>query len=244
MPKDVTKQRFNNFKKYYDPEIFLEAGRKIREKASLADGMRITERIRHITQIFDTFRNPDKETVLTPWRVVNMHLSDCIGGFDFFDVTHTEKQLEPRFVDHGAVTNRIFMSEKCKILELNSKSGLYPLYMAYSIFKNVKEPEWRKIELTEERGHSRDAEQYYHQAGNDLLIWRDVLQDNIEEIEVEGSVLEIMLVAYNLKKKHDMIAKDDKTLQTMLHWQHVNGFSDEIFDTYRYKNDTEYLASL
>ena len=72
----------------------------------------------------------------------------------------------------------------------------------------------------------------------------DVLQDIIEEIEVEGSVLEIMLVAYNLKKKHDMIAKDDKTLQTMLHWQHVNRFSDEIFDTYRYKNDTEYLASL
>lgn len=29
------------------------------------------------------FRNPDKETVLTPWRVVNMHMGDCIGGYSF-----------------------------------------------------------------------------------------------------------------------------------------------------------------
>lgn len=169
MPKDVTKQRFNNFKKYYDPEIFLEAGRKIREKASLADGMRITERIRHITQIFDTFRNPDKETVLTPWRVVNMHLSDCIGGFDFFDVTHTEKQLEPRFVDHGAVTNRIFMSEKGKILELNSKSGLYPLYMAYSMWRE-RCREWERQGFFEVSKMTLEEEQ---------IAWDDVVQNNI-----------------------------------------------------------------
>lgn len=169
MPKDVTKQRFNNFKKYYDPEIFLEAGRKIREKASLADGMRITERIRHITQIFDTFRNPDKETVLTPWRVVNMHLSDCIGGFDFFDVTHTERQHEPRFVDHGAVTNRIFMSENGKILELNSKSGLYPLYMAYTMWRE-RCREWERQGFFEVSKMTLEEEQ---------LAWDDVIQNNI-----------------------------------------------------------------
>lgn len=169
MPKDVTKQRFNNFKKYYDPEIFLEAGRKIREKASLADGMRITERIRHITQIFDTFRNPDKETVLTPWRVVNMHLSDCIGGFDFFDATHTERQHEPRFVDHGTVTNRIFMSEKGKILELNSKSGLYPLYMAYTMWRE-RCREWERQGFFEVSKMTLEEEQ---------LAWDDVIQNNI-----------------------------------------------------------------
>lgn len=169
MPKDVTKLRFNNFKKYYDPEIFLEAGRKIREKASLADGMRITERIRHITQIFDTFRNPDKETVLTPWRVVNMHLSDCIGGFDFFDATHTERQHEPRFVDHGAVTNRIFMSEKGKILELNSKSGLYPLYMAYTMWRE-RCREWERQGFFEVSKMTLEEEQ---------LAWDDVIQNNI-----------------------------------------------------------------
>lgn len=169
MPKDVTKPRFNNFKKYYDPEIFLEAGRKIREKASLADGMRITERIRHITQIFDTFRNPDKETVLTPWRVVNMHLSDCIGGFDFFDATHTERQHEPRFVDHGAVTNRIFMSERGKVLELNSKSGLYPLYMAYSMWRE-RCREWERQGFFEVSKMTLEEEQ---------LVWDDVIQNNI-----------------------------------------------------------------
>ena len=39
-----------------------------------------------------------------------------------------------------------------------------------------------------------------------------------------------------------MKAKDDKTLHCMLHWQHCNGFSDEMFlDVYKTKNDTEYL---
>lgn len=33
MPQGITKQHFNNFKKYYDPEIFLEAGRQIRARA-------------------------------------------------------------------------------------------------------------------------------------------------------------------------------------------------------------------
>ena len=51
--------------------------------------------------------------------------------------------------------------------------------MAYSVFKQVKEPVYRRIHLTGERGQSKDAEQYYHQAGDDLEIWKDVLQDNI-----------------------------------------------------------------
>ena len=68
MPKGVTKQKFNSFKKYYDPEIFCAAGKRIRAMARAADKLSIEERIERITDIFSTFRNPDKETVLTPWR--------------------------------------------------------------------------------------------------------------------------------------------------------------------------------
>ena len=32
-------------------------------------------------------KNPDKETVLTPWRVVNMHMSQTLGGYCFYDET-------------------------------------------------------------------------------------------------------------------------------------------------------------
>lgn len=74
MPNGVTKEIFNKFSKYYDPEIFIAAGRKIRNLTKSADTLEPLERIRKISDIFSCFRNPDKETVLTPWRVVNMHL--------------------------------------------------------------------------------------------------------------------------------------------------------------------------
>ncbi len=134
MPKGVTKQKFNSIKKYYDPEIFCAAGKRIRAMARAADKLRVEERIERITDIFSTFRNPDKETVLTPWRVVNMHLGDCLGGYNFYEKGYDTTLSEPRFIDHGEVTANVF-TEDSHILEINSKSGLYPLYMAYSIYR-------------------------------------------------------------------------------------------------------------
>ena len=134
MPKGVTKQKFNSFKRYYDPEIFCAAGKRIRAMTRAADKLSVEERIERITDIFSTFRNPDKETVLTPWRVVNMHLGDCLGGYNFFEKDYETTLSEPRFIDRGEVTANVF-AEDARILEINSKSGLYPLYMAYSIYR-------------------------------------------------------------------------------------------------------------
>ena len=134
MPKGVTKQKFNSIKKYYDPEIFCAAGKRIRAMARAADKLCVEERIERITDIFSTFRNPDKETVLTPWRVVNMHLGDCLGGYNFFEKGYETTLSEPRFIDKGEVTSNVF-AEDSHILEINSKSGLYPLNMAYSIYR-------------------------------------------------------------------------------------------------------------
>ena len=135
MPKGVDKEKFDKFKKYYDPDVFREAGKRIREMARAADKFTIEERIERIANIFNTFRNPDKETVLTPWRVVNMHMSDCLGGWCFYDETFKRPLSEPRFVDQGQVTKDVFSPES-HILEINSKSGLYPLYVAYNIYRN------------------------------------------------------------------------------------------------------------
>lgn len=63
-------------------------------------------------------------------------------------------------------------------------------------------------------------------------------------VHVEGTAEEIIMKAYELLRDEDMLASDDKSLKVMLHWQFVNGFSDEMIDTHKYKNDTEYLASL
>ena len=200
MPKGFTKETFNILKECFDRSIFTGAAKRIRQMVKEADTLNTEDRISKIATIFSYFHNPDKETVLTPWRVVNMHLSDTLGGWCFlneeFDGNYTvENQFgenvnaarpvgmkldeEGNVIFENSVTRDVFGDYNARILEINSKTGLYPLYMAYSIFKSVKEPEWRKIHLTGERGKSTDAEQYYRQAGDDLEIWKDVLQDNI-----------------------------------------------------------------
>ena len=200
MPKGFTKETFNILKECFDRSIFTGAAKRIRQMVKEADTLNTEDRISKIATIFSYFHNPDKETVLTPWRVVNMHLSDTLGGWCFlneeFDGNYTvENQFgenvnaarpvgmkldeEGNIIFENSVTRDVFGDYNARILEINSKTGLYPLYMAYSIFKSVKEPEWRKIHLTGVRGKSTDAEQYYRQAGDDLEIWNDVLQDNI-----------------------------------------------------------------
>ena len=200
MPKGFTKKTFNTLKDCFDRSIFTGAAKRIRQMVKEADNLNTEDRIAKIATIFSYFHNPDKETVLTPWRVVNMHMSDTVGGWCFFneefDVPYTEENKygenvnaarpvgvevdennQPNFTNE--VTKDIFGDYNSRILEINSKTGLYPLYMAYSLFKGAKEPNYRKVQLTGERGKSLNAEQYYHQAGDDLEIWKDVLQDNI-----------------------------------------------------------------
>ena len=141
MPTGVSKKIFTEFTKYYDRDVFIAAGKRIRRLAAAADRETPTRRVIQIAEIFRHFKNPDKETVLTPWRVVNMHMSETLGGWCFYndkfeeDTQEKKHRLEePRFVDHGEVTEAVF-AKNSKILEINSKTGLYPLYVAYSFYK-------------------------------------------------------------------------------------------------------------
>jgi hypothetical protein len=167
MPKGVTKQKFNAFKKYYDSDVFRAAGKRIRALARAADHQTIEERIERITHIFGTFRNPDKETVLTPWRVVNIHLGDCLGGYSFLGENRDKTVSQPHFVSQGKVTEEVFAPDS-HILEINSKSGLYPLYITYSIFRNRikakypnKEPNELSIEQQQELWDKTVAENVF-----------------------------------------------------------------------------------
>lgn len=167
MPKGVDKATFQKFKKYYERDVFRAAGKRIRALARAADQQTIEERIERITHIFGTFRNPDKETVLTPWRVVNMHLGDCMGGYSFLSENREKTISQPHFVSQGKVTEEVFATD-AHILEINSKSGLYPLYVAYSIFRNrikekypSKEPNELTIEQQQELWDKTVAENVY-----------------------------------------------------------------------------------
>lgn len=219
MPRGVTKQRFNAFKKYYDPDIFTAAAKRIRQMARAADKLSIEERIERIAAIFATFRNPDKETVLTPWRVVNMHMNDCLGGYTFFNEDFSETIEEPRFVDRGEVTAGVFAQDS-HLLEINSKSGLYPLYLAYNIYRTRLRDEMFSPETLEE-----------HQA-----IWDKAVAENIFVIcktPMAKSITRRTLLGFRngktnmwapddlinkiknqpelfIKKVHDLIGKDVK----------------------------------
>lgn len=136
MPTGVTKSVFKKFARYYEQDVFVAAGRQIRKMAQAADELAPTERVQKIAQIFGQFKNPDKETVLTPWRVVNMHMSECLGGYNFLNEDFTDTLDDPVFVDRGKVTEDTLCNPNAHILEINSKTGLYPLYVTYSIFRS------------------------------------------------------------------------------------------------------------
>lgn len=168
MPKGITKELFNQFVKYYDADVFIEAGKIIRRQVKELDKADPLERVEKIADIFSTFRNPDKETVLTPWRVVNMHLGKTIGGLSFYD-----KDYQYSYED-GNVIRRWIQTEytdqtltrDAHVLEINSKTGLYPLYVATSIY-------WREFQKMNEQTAGK------FNFEDELLLWQRILRENI-----------------------------------------------------------------
>lgn len=163
MPTGVTKATYKKFSKYYEQDVFVAAGRQIRNMALAADELSPDERVKKIAAQFAMFKNPDKETVLTPWRVVNMHMSDCLGGYCFYNEDFTDTIEEPRFVGRGKVTEETVSNTKAQILEINSKTGLYPLYVTYSIYRQ-RCAEVKPEELTIEKQYE---------------LWQKTVEDNI-----------------------------------------------------------------
>lgn len=168
MPKGIKKSDFKRFAKYYDPEVFVEAGRIIRQRAQSYDDLEYTERAEKIAELFGTFKNPDKETVLTPWRVVNLQLSKTIGGLRYFDENFENTTLNGQdsitWVE-TEITKEVF-KPNTKILEINSKTGLYPLYVASSLFHQ------KRNKLNDDRAGR------FSKIDEDEII-QEVLKDNI-----------------------------------------------------------------
>lgn len=170
MPTGFTKDMFREFKRYYDNDIFIEAGKIIRRKVKVLDSLAPIERIDQLTTILGTFQNPDKETVLTPWRVVNLQLGKTIGGYSFFDDSYEYQTADGKPIHKWITTDytsRAFPNDKnTHILEINSKTGLYPLYAAASLFyqkqTQILIEEKRKIGLEEQR-----------------MLWQQILRENI-----------------------------------------------------------------
>ncbi len=206
MPAGVTKEIFKDFSKYYDSDIFVEAGKRIRNNAKYADSLSPEDRIKEIANIFSSFRNPDKETVLTPWRTVNMHMGDCIGGFNFFKNKNNDDYMlisghDPIYISNGEVTQRVLNDNDSKILEINSKTGLYPLYVTYSLYK------YKTLNI--------DSKKMTEELENEL--WKDVIEKNIFVLcktPMAKSITKRTLCGYNNYKTN--IIFDDKMVDDIV----------------------------
>lgn len=165
MPKELDQELFLKLLVFYDEDVIEGAGMRIRRMAKAADELMPTRRVMKIAEIFTYFKNPAKETVLTPWRVVNMHMGDTIGGYNFCKEDYPMQDgllEEPRLIERGEVTSALFLNEKVQILEMNSKSGLYPLYVAYTIYRMMLPKDEEQMTLEEAQGW-----------------WRRVLRDHL-----------------------------------------------------------------
>ena len=93
-----------------------------------------------------------------------MHMSDCLGGWCFWDEEFKQMLSVPRWVDQGKVTKDVFRPSS-HILEINSKSGLYPLYVTYSIYRSRVE----------------EAKQKYGEVGLGFSksLWDATIEENI-----------------------------------------------------------------
>lgn len=234
MPKGVTKDVYRQFVKFYDEDVIRSAARQIRDTTRAADMMSPTERVQRIALIFSHFHNPDKETVLTPWRVVNMHIADCMGGYKFFADDNETELNEPLLIDRGEVTQSVFADPDTHILEINSKTGLYPLYMAYTTYRFARQRFIDKHMLA--RDLTREEEQE---------IWDEVISRNIFVIcktKMARSITRRTLIGFRDKVSTNLHAYDDLLNQVKnKKIQFIKSVCSPNSWNYKYVNPSEML---
>lgn len=227
MPFGLTKEQFRDFTKYYDEDVFKGVAHSIRAKAFDCDDLLPTERIEAIAELFSTFKNPDKETVLTPWSVVNLHLTKAFGGHNFSSGV-VEKDGKPQWVGGNSVDTSVWTQEDTKILEINSKSGLYPLLAAYNVYT-------RKL-----RESKKTEAKISHK------LWGDVLTDHIFVLcksPMAQSITKRTLAGYNEVYKANIVYIEHLVEKL----QHRASFKDyelrnELLEKFNLSKDMKFTA--
>lgn len=135
MPNGFTKEKFLEVEHIFNNDFFITSTLMLLEETHEADMLPVKQRVARIAHILQRFHYPDKETVLTPWRVVNLHMATTLGGYSFYKANKFIKELhEPLLYKQDDITDAVF-APNIKLLEINSKSGVYPLWLAYTLFR-------------------------------------------------------------------------------------------------------------
>ncbi len=230
MPKGFKQSDFLKVEHLFNNDYFISATQMILEDARRADLLPVPERVAEMAHILQRFHYPDKETVLTPWRVVNLHMTSTIGGYSFFKNDSFTKETDtPHLVIQPGVTNDVF-SKDSQLLEINSKSGVYPLWLAYSLFR---------FRCEEQKSTLTKAEQ--------LAIWDKVLAEQLFVLcktEMAQRITERVLAGYrtdvitrckheknliNILKDEDKNSKFVKRLKKYSFWGIKNMANNNLF---------------
>lgn len=228
MPDGLTKDKFREFIKYYDEDVFRGVTKSIRAKAYDCDELLPYDRVQAIAEIFASFKNPDKETVLTPWKVVNMHISSSLGGYDFNN-TSTELEGLPEFVEHKPYSD-IWGDEETTVFEINSKSGLYPLLATYNIYQS-RLPKFLKSSNRKEDDCFRE-------------LWNEILEKQIFVLcktPMAKTITERTLAGYtgakvNVVYIHDLVKKL-RNVKDKENDYSFYSFRDELFNLFEMKGE-------
>lgn len=215
MPKGFTKEKWFEVSKFFNKTIFEGSCKEIIDRVRAMDSISPLERVRAIAELFATFKSPDKETVLTPFPVINMQVSQTLGGYRWVDDdglyfcndghVHSNDEInesngeliaEPKFVnpyendDCQLMKNNIdnlWNSNESTFYDINSKTALYPLFAAATLFK-------KKLDkVSEALGYEPDLDMQNS-------MWNKIVTEQIfvnVRVDYSKSIAQRVLLGYN-----------------------------------------------
>lgn len=246
MPKGFAKRgkdvpSWESLSRFYNAKVFEGSVNALQERVQEIAAMPVMERVLHLTHLFSTFQNPDKETVLTPWRVVNLQYATTLGGLrwvnDQGEVRVKDRQkgtveyvspeealsdnweAAPEWVDTGH--DDFWTGTDTTVLDINSKTALYPLYAAASLW-------WR---WQQETGLDGDDPTLWLLVAENALyvncrvpysasIARRVLVGYDDTVRMHTSVVDVLTVRNHLKEATRKLGKMKDEVEEKV-WRYV-----------------------
>ena len=192
---------FDYFRQFIDEDIFVIICTETRKELKEADDLLPEERVKALINIIGTFKNPAKETIITPWPVVNLHMGETIGGEVFYDIEGQDFHRalpNPMLIDHvgkgvlADIHTDVLWDREARVLEINSKSGVYPLFLAYSMYR---------IHSSQDGGKTFEVD-----------VWKRILEKNIYvlcQTEMAVKITNRVLRGFHLDWKTNCVCRDN-----------------------------------
>lgn len=221
---------------FFDPVIFELSAERIRTKARAIATMDPLRRLFYTALLFSFFRNTDKETVLTPYLVVELHYTKTLGGLMLLDheaSTSEVSMVRVKNLETGVLEahpmlkvetlleegthelapvwvtppsedmNDFWENSSTTLLDLNSKTALYPLFGATSLFYKQNERRLHTMTLARKLNEFRSIveEQIFVncRVPYSAMVARRVLGGTESGVEVNDSVVDVIAVKRHLE---------------------------------------------